>query len=245
MNGNTEKRSARSKTWLCGEFAQMDYREALELQHAILEAKTSSALTEEVVLLLEHPPVFTLGRRGNRGNLLVAETFLKSRGVPVVHVERGGDITYHGLGQLIAYPIVELESAGWKVVTFVGALEEIMIRIAADFEITAGRDERNRGVWVGHNKLGSVGIAIRHGVSFHGLALNVNVSLDPFTWINPCGLAGVRMTSFKALLGRDIPMEDVRRSALHHMQEVFKVQLEKTDVTRLLDIQRHEKVLTS
>jgi lipoate-protein ligase B len=215
------------KPWLCVEVPLMDYQKALELQRALVAAKAASVLSRDVLLLLEHPPVFTLGRRGNRKHVLVAEAFLGSRGIQVCHVERGGDVTYHGPGQLVAYPIVDLRAGRWKVLAFVEALEEVMIRTVSDWGITAERNSMNRGVWVGNNKLGSVGIAIRRGISYHGLALNVNTSMEPFSWINPCGLEGVGVISMKQALGREIPMEGVRRAAGLHIQEVFGVEFER------------------
>lgn len=227
----------RTRRWLSVEVPSMDYREALELQRALVDARINAMLSSDVLLLLEHPPVFTLGRRGSREHLLVAEAFLEPRGIQLIHVERGGNITYHGPGQLVGYPIVDLRKGGWKVVDFVGALEEVMICTLAEWGIRAGRNSMNRGVWVGRSKIGSVGIAVRRAVSFHGFALNVNTSLEPFGWIHPCGLEGVRVTSVKRLLGKDIPMEDLRRAVGLHIQEIFAVELEQVsleDIYRLL-----------
>jgi len=208
----------------------MDYQEALDLQRALVDAKITARLSRDILMLLEHPPVFTLGRRGGHDHLLVAKVFLKSRGIQVIHVERGGDITYHGPGQLVCYPIVDLRKGGWKVVDFVGALEDVMIRTVADWGIRAGRNPMNRGVWVGMSKIGSLGIAVRRGVSFHGFALNVNTWLEPFGWIHPCGLEGVHMTSMKRLLGKEIAMEDVRCAIGLHIQERFGVDMDQVSL---------------
>jgi lipoyl(octanoyl) transferase len=225
------------RQWLSVEVPSMDYREALELQRALVDARIAATLDRDVVMLLEHPPVFTLGRRGSREHLLVAEASLESRGIQLIHVERGGDITYHGPGQLVGYPIVDLRKGGWKIIDFVGALEEAMICTLAEWGIRAGRNSMNRGVWVGSYKIGSVGIAVRRAVSFHGFALNVNTSLEPFGWIHPCGLEGVRVTSLKQLLGNDIPMEDLQRAVGLLIQEIFGVELERVsleDIYRLV-----------
>ncbi len=179
------------KTWLCVELPVTDYREAWDLQTGLVAARNSGVLASDVLLLLEHAPVFTLGRRGGLENLTVSEEFLKEAGVPVVHVERGGNITYHGPGQLVGYPILDLHASGLTVSDYVERLEEIMIRTAAHWGVAAGRNPINRGVWVGNSKLGSIGVAIRHGISFHGFAFNVSLSLEPFGWINPCGLRGI------------------------------------------------------
>jgi lipoate-protein ligase B len=235
--------TSKGKTWLQVAVPPMDYLHVLELQHSLVDAKTTSILSQGVLLLLEHPPVFTLGRRGNREHLLVAEAFLGSRGIQVCHVERGGDVTYHGPGQLVGYPIVDLRAAHWKIIDFVKALEEVMIQTVADWGIMAERNSINRGVWVGKNKLGSIGIAIRRGVSYHGFALNVNTSLKPFTWINPCGLEGVQVTSMKRELGGEVPMEDVQCAAALHIQDIFGVELERVsleDIHSLLGTKAQE-----
>ncbi len=215
--------------WLFCEFAKIDYLRALDLQRSLVKAKNEKRLKEDLLLLLEHPPVFTLGRRGGKENLTVSEAFLEERSIPLVQIERGGNITYHGPGQLVAYPIVDLPRRKLAVTDFVEELESVMIRIAADFGVSAARDARNRGVWVGNAKLGSIGINIRHGVSFHGLALNVNPDLTPFSWINPCGLAGVGVTSLAHAAGRRVSMDEARDSARKHFAAVFGVRLEKID----------------
>ena len=226
-----------TRRWLSVQVPSMDYREALELQRALVDARIAATFGRDAVMLLEHPPVFTLGRRGSREHLLVPEGSLESRGIQLIHVERGGDITYHGPGQLVGYPIVDMRKGGWKIIDFVRALEEVMICTLTEWGIRAGRNPMNRGVWVGRSKIGSVGIAVRRAVSFHGFALNVNTSLEPFGWIHPCGLKGVRVTSVKRLLGKDIPMEDLRRAVGLHIQEIFDVELEQVsleDIYRLL-----------
>jgi len=214
----------------------MDYKEALDLQRSLVEAKTSEIMDRDLVLFLEHPPVFTLGRRGGREHLLVDDAILGMRGIEVFHAERGGDITYHGPGQLVVYPVVDLGRKQLKVVEFVGALEEVMIRVATDWGIKAGRNPKNRGVWIGNKKIGSIGIAIRHGVSFHGIALNVNTAMDPFSWINPCGLRGVDMTSMQQVLGREVVIEEVGSATKLHIRKIFGVELEQADVNDIYKI---------
>ena len=224
----------RSTEWLLCEFAQIEYRRALCLQRDIAAAKHRGSLQEDFLLMLEHPPVFTLGRRGGRENLTVSEAFLSERGIPVVQIERGGNITYHGPGQLVLYPIVSLARRKLSVTGFVEGLESVMIRIAADFGVAAVRDARNRGVWVNGAKLGSIGINIRHGVAFHGLALNVKTDLAPFSWVRPCGLSGVSMTSLAAEAGAaPVAMEKARQAARSHFEAVFGVRLEAIEPAAL------------
>ncbi len=189
----------------------MGYAEARSLQHSLVEARRENRLPQDLLLLLEHPPTFTLGRRGGTENLTVPESFLLERGIPLIQAERGGDITFHGPGQLVGYPVMDLASARLSVTALVEALEEVMIRTAAARGLRAERNRLNRGVWAGGKKLGSVGIAIRHGISYHGFALNVNPDLTPFGWINPCGLRGVQMTSLEAALSLPVPMAAVQR----------------------------------
>ena len=172
------------------------------------------------------PPVFTLGRRGGRENLLVPEETLRQSGIPIVQVERGGNITYHGPGQLVVYPIVHLPSFGIGVVDMVDRLEEVMIRTCAEWGIRAGRNALNRGVWVGLKKIGAIGIAVRRGVSFHGMALNVNIDLTPFGWIQPCGLKGVGVTSIAQDAGRPVRVEEAVGVAVRHIEAVFGIRLE-------------------
>jgi lipoate-protein ligase B len=222
MNVNMD---SEKETWLYADLGLMDYQQAWDLQLKLVSARGDRVLGSDLILFLEHPPVFTLGRRGGTDNLKVPKAFLDSQGISIIHVERGGDITYHGPGQLIVYPIVDLKSARWKVVDFVDALEEIMIRTVGDWGIKAGRNPLNRGAWVGLSKIGSIGIAVRHSVTFHGLALNVNTVLEPFSWVHPCGLDGVSMASMKEVTGHEISLEAVHRSARKHMESVFRVKL--------------------
>lgn len=228
--------------WLFVQYGMLDYLHALGLQRRLVQLVKAGAAADGVVLFLEHPRVFTLGRRGGRDNLGVSQAFLDREGVSVIHVERGGDITYHGPGQLVGYPVVRLPAAGLSVVGYVSGLETLMIRTAADFGVKAGRDDRNRGIWVGDSKLGSIGIHIRRGVSFHGFALNVNVDLTPFSWINPCGLCGVGVTSIQRESGKTDPvsMERVRRRAAEHMAEIFNVTLVETQPQKLEEMVRND-----
>lgn len=206
----------------------MDYQAAYDLQTKLVE-RCRQQNAEDIFLVVEHPRVYTLGRRGGREFLMVSEAFLHEQKIDIVPIERGGVITYHGPGQLVIYPILHLKRAQLTVTEYVERLEELMIRLAGETGVTAVRDERNHGVWVGNNKMGSIGIAIRHGVSFHGLALNVNVSLEPFGWINPCGLTGVQMTSLAKERGEDITVETITKNLKKHIESLFPHSL--TEIT--------------
>lgn len=221
------------KRWLCIDIPAMGYGEAWNLQGRLVAARKDKTIDTDVILFLEHPPVFTLGNRGGLNNLTVSESFLEKAGIPVIQVERGGDITFHGPGQLVVYPIIDLRRARLTVVDYIENLEQVMIRAVADWGINAVRHPMNRGVWVGNNKLGSIGIAIRRGIAFHGMALNVNLSLRPFGWINPCGLQDTRMTSMEQELSRKVLMNQVRQSVKYHLKAVFGVDLVMTGLWEL------------
>jgi lipoate-protein ligase B len=209
--------------WCFVNLGTVAYETAWDLQKTILEAKKKDNSFPDVVLFLEHPPVFTLGRRGGRENLKVSECVFKESGIEIIQVERGGDITYHGPGQLVGYPVIHLQKNGLKVVEYVEKLEQAMIQAASQWGIEAGRNSLNRGVWVGKKKLGSIGIAVKRGISFHGFALNVDLTLEPYTWINPCGLQNVSMTSMVLETGDNISMEQVRESMREQMESIFKI----------------------
>jgi lipoyl(octanoyl) transferase len=205
-----------------------DYQAVRDLQLRLVATRLTGQ-ADDVILVTEHQPVFTLGRRGRRDHLLVSESFLAERGIELIHIERGGDITYHGPGQLVIYPVLDLRRRRRSVTEHVSMLEELMLRLAADCGVTAVRDERGRGIWCGGGKLGSVGVAVRHGVAYHGLALNVAPDLLPFTWINPCGLSGVRMTSLARECGREVTVDWVTRHLLQLLQDLLGRPVEAID----------------
>jgi lipoate-protein ligase B len=226
-------RYRQSNKWLCIDLPVIGYREAWKLQSHLVAARKDKTIDNNAILLLEHPPVFTLGRRGGLNNLTVSGGFLEKAGIPVIRVERGGDITFHGPGQLVVYPIIDLMAARLRVVDYVENLEEVMIRTALDWGIEAERNPINRGVWVGNNKLGSIGIAMRRGICFHGLAFNVNPSLRPFGWMNPCGLEGVGVTSMEQELSRKVSMNQTRKAVKRHLEAVFSIELVMKDLKEL------------
>ena len=210
-----------------------DYEECLAIQHTAHSARREG-LIPDCLLLVEHPHVLTIGKRGKRDNVRVPEPFLRKQGISCITIERGGDVTYHGPGQLLGYPIFALKGKGKGVIDFVGRLEEVMIRILRDYGIDGERNELNRGVWVGREKVGFVGIAVRRRISFHGFALNVDPELSFFQMINPCGLTGVKVTSIGSLLGREIQFEEARERAVIHFEEIFGLSLEREETDLFL-----------
>jgi len=220
----------------CG---KMEYGRCLQLQQAAAALRQQDRIGD-CVLVVEHDHVFTIGRSGSRANLHADAAELASRGVACIDVERGGDITYHGPGQLVIYPIVKIPAKGWGVADFIGLLEEAMIALLASFGVTGHTDGRNRGVWVNGRKIGFVGISVRRGVSMHGLALNVAPALDFFRMINPCGLKNVAITSMAEILAEPPSLTEVAQGMggiLARSLTACKVEMSITDFLGLLEME--------
>lgn len=186
-----------------------------------LVEKLHKGAENDVCLIVQHPAVFTLGRNASPENVTVSRAFLGKKEIGLIKVERGGEITYHGPGQIVCYPVIRLRRHKLSVVEYVGLLEEIMLKVVGRFGIEANRDPRNHGIWCADRKLGSVGIAVRHGISYHGLALNVNLDLEPFTWMKPCGMSGVSMGSMETELQQTVNVEDVERVMKEEIGKAF------------------------
>jgi lipoate-protein ligase B len=223
------------KKGLTVDLGTIAYQEAWDLQHRIHEAK-QAGLAADVLLLLEHPHVFTLGKNAKTENILVSDNVLKDQGIDCVSIERGGDVTYHGPGQLVGYPIFFLEALKLRVVDFVDRLEEVMIRVLKSYGLPAHRSPVNRGVWVNEAKLGFVGIALRRGITLHGFALNVAPKLSYYRMIHSCGLKGVQIVSLSSLLRRPVSMEDVKKKTIDSFEEVFALKTEQISFTDLCAI---------
>lgn len=202
----------------------VDYQWAFDLQAEIAEDRRTGR-RPDTLLILEHAPVYTLGRSANSENVLWDEKRRAAAGIGLAQTTRGGDVTYHGPGQLVGYPIMHLPQAGLGVLDYINGIEEMIIRAAADFGIAANRDERNRGVWVGNCKLCALGIHVSHCVSRHGFAFNVNTRLDDFKGIVACGLHDASVTSLQRLLGHSVDMDAVKASVKRHFAEVFNCTL--------------------
>jgi len=185
----------------------VEYKKALDLQLSRVDCRARGE-TPDTLLLLTHPHVYTFGRTGEQANLLVAEEDLTREGIPVERVARGGDVTYHGPGQLIGYPIILL--ARPDVHRFVRCLESALIEALAVFGVPSRRIEGMTGVWVGEKKIASIGVGVKRWITYHGFALNVTTDLSYFGRIHLCGLKGREATSMIEITGRDVPMEEVR-----------------------------------
>jgi lipoyl(octanoyl) transferase len=198
----------------------IDYEAALRLQNQLAQARMEER-TADVLLLLQHPPVITMGKSGKVQNVLDPRT-IQEKNIKVIFTDRGGDVTYHGPGQLVLYPILNLRLHGLSVPGYVGKLEETAIRTLDRYGIQARRIEKLRGVWVGNEKVAALGVHLARWISKHGLALNVNTNLDPFDLINPCG-TGRKATSMARILGREVPMEEVEMRMMEAFSEVFGI----------------------
>ncbi len=209
-----------SCTLLVDELGCMDYQAALDLQRS-LHASRVAGEREDTLLLLQHPHVYTLGRNSDPGHILVSDTFLKAHGATVARNERGGEVTYHGPGQLVAYPIILLRPGERSITQLVRRLEQSIIDTLAEFGLQGGLEEGQPGVWVAGRKIASIGMAVRRWVVMHGMALNVDPDLAYFSYINPCGHAGMQVTSMVRELGHDIACDTVSDSFARHFASVF------------------------
>lgn len=201
-----------------------DYQTALDLQRKLWELRVGNYIPD-ALLLVEHDHVITLGKSADRRNLLLPAHQLIALGMPVYEVERGGDCTYHGPGQVVGYPILKLQNARGTIAQFVARLEEVMIKTLDGFGITSRRRAGLPGAWTGQNKIGSLGVAVRRWVTFHGFALNVNTELSRFGFIKPCGQDWTVMTSMEQILGHEVDMAEVTGAVSRHFVEIFEAKV--------------------
>ena len=197
------------------------YADGLDLQ-AELVAERQAGHIPDTLLLLEHDPVFTLGRNAQRQNVLLDENTLRARGFDVFESGRGGDVTYHGPGQVVGYPIVDLSPDRRDVHRYVRDLEEVMIRCCAEYGVEAGRVEGLTGTWVGNDKIGAIGVRISRWVTSHGFALNVSADLSAFDLIVPCGIRGRGVTSLDRQVDRLVPLDAVMDRLAGHLGAVLE-----------------------
>ena len=216
------------------------YENGMRLQQKLAEMRQRDEI-EDHLLLLEHPPVITLGRGGDAANLLASPEALRSSGVRFFETTRGGDITYHGPGQIVGYPIVHLGEGSRDVRRYVTKLEEVLIRTVAEYGITAERVDGRRGIWVGNDKIGAIGVRVARWVTSHGWALNVNTNLDHFKLITPCGLKGTGVTSISQLVGREVSTMEVRDLLARKFAEIFEREMvPQTEAIRLIKVVVHD-----
>jgi len=200
-----------------------NYASVWRLQREIVELRYAGKISD-VLLLNEHRHVYTLGKSSDEHHLLAQKEELIAKGVEVFHIDRGGDVTYHGPGQLVGYPILDLNNYYFDIHRYLRELEEVIIRALAEYGISAHRDKDFTGVWVGGEKIAAIGVKVARWMTMHGFALNVNTDLSYFDRIIPCGIFHKGVTSTEQLLGRRLPVDEVARKIAHHFLEVFDAQ---------------------
>ncbi|MCO6502744.1 MAG: lipoyl(octanoyl) transferase LipB, partial [Acidimicrobiales bacterium] len=205
---------------------KLPYEEAWDLQRAFHEGRVKGRSADDYLLLVEHPPVYTVGRNGDGSNFIAPEMAM-ARGAEVFHVDRGGDITFHGPGQLVGYPIIELADPK-QIVPYVRKLEEVLIRLLADFGVDAWREEGLTGVWTEKGKVAAIGVRVSRRVTMHGFALNLHPDLSWFELMNPCGITDRPVTSLSELVGRKVTIQEAVDAIIPHFATVFGYQ--ETDV---------------
>lgn len=208
------------------------YDWALWLQHRLVEARREGRI-EDALILLEHEPVITLGRRADEGHILASREELAAEGIEVYRVERGGEVIYHGPGQLVGYPILDLRGHRQDVGWYMHSLEEALIRTLGDFDIAAERLEGVIGVWANRAKIAALGARIENWITYHGFALNVDPQMSHFGLIIPCGITDRGVTSMREVLSHPVDLNSVRRHLVQHFAEVFAVSIQEISLSEL------------
>lgn len=198
-----------------------EYEKALAIQYDILKKRQEGNI-EDTLILVEHPPVLTMGRLAKKANIVCSEQLLKSNGIKIFETNRGGDVTYHGPGQIVGYPILDLKKYDMRVKWFVRNIEEVFIRLLMDkYNINASRSNGQIGVWVDNDKITAIGLSVKRGVTMHGFAYNVNTNLDHFNFIIPCGITDKGVTSIEQLVGKTIDIEKEKDAVIEYFCKVF------------------------
>lgn len=197
-----------------------DYKETLQLQEDLFE-KRQQNLIEDTLILVEHNPVITIGRAGHKENIIASEEMLEKENIKVIRIGRGGDVTYHGIGQIVGYPIINIRNKKMGVKDFVFNIEEAIIRTCEVYGIDAYRDDINNGCWVNNKKITAVGFKIKKWVTMHGFAFNVNTDLNHFKYIIPCGIKNREATSLQMELGKKVGIQETKKILINKFCEVF------------------------
>ncbi|MFQ6088172.1 MAG: lipoyl(octanoyl) transferase LipB [Candidatus Methanofastidiosia archaeon] len=221
------------KTFNLLNFGIAEYQRAWSLQKQLFFLRRCNQISD-VLILLEHPPVITVGKRGNEKNILASKEILREEKISVFKIERGGDVTYHGPGQLVGYPIMNIKNHGLSISKYIFKLEESLICTIEKFGVAAERREKYRGVFVGNRKIASIGIKVSGGVTMHGFALNVSTNLRHFKLIKPCGLSDIEMDSLENLTLKRISTKDVRRRYSLCFERIFEVKLRESNLKEIL-----------
>lgn len=208
------------------DLGQKDYKEVWDLQKIIHQKRVEKEIAD-TLLLVEHNPVITMGKSGKQNNLLIPFKLLEEKGIAYYQIERGGDVTYHGLGQVVGYPIINIKEGLIGIRPFIEKLENVIIATLVEFGIKGEKKEKMIGVWTETGKICSIGVAVKRWVSFHGFAFNVNTNLKHFDLIVPCGLKDVTMTSMQKILNKEISLDRVKKSIIKNFGVLFKKKLEE------------------
>jgi len=221
------------------DLGMIDYEKALIIQEKLLKLRKENRI-DDIILILEHKPVITIGKRGKESNILASSEFLAEKGVKVCNTGRGGDVTYHGPGQIIGYPIMRFQNYVSGVRELVRNIEEIFVHLLGEcYNIRAGRDPEHPGVWVGNDKITAVGLLISSGVTMHGFAFNVNTDLTAFQWILSCGITGKGVTSIKKIMSEEQNISKVKEQVVQYFGQIFDVKpcwKELKDLNKILEL---------
>ena len=209
-----------SKKLTYSDLGLIDYQTAWDLQHKLFEKRRTNKI-DDTLLLLEHPHTYTLGKSANKSNLLYDDAELRKRNISLYNIDRGGDITYHGPGQIVGYAIIDLKNWVQDTHKYLRALEEVIINTLLEFGIQSERNENHTGVWVNGSKICAIGIKVSRWISMHGFALNVNTDMELFNGIVPCGIDDKGVTSLSKELNKDIAVELVKNSLVNNMNIIF------------------------
>ncbi len=210
------------------------YQEALELQKKLVELRSRDGI-RDTLILLEHPPVFTVTREATRRNLLASPQVLAEKGISVHQTNRGGDITYHGPGQLVGYPIISLKDRGKDLHCYIRSLEEMIIVLLKEYGIRGYRDSINAGVWVEGDKIAAIGIAVKASwTTMHGFSFNISPDLSHYSFIVPCGIVGRGVTSLTKILGKPVIRQEVQGRLIRHFEDVFDVTTREVSLQQVL-----------
>ena len=209
------------------ELDMIPYEDALDLQKRLVEMRSQNTINDTLILL-EHPPVFTITRKNTLKNILSSPDELKEKGISICKTNRGGDITYHGPGQLVGYPIMDIKKHGKDLHKYIRTIEEMIIKLLMDYGISAHRSKINPGVWVGEEKIAAIGIAVKSSwITMHGFSFNINPDLNHYSLIVPCGISDKGVTSLSKVLRKSVSQKEVRQKLIQHYGEVFNLRTRK------------------
>lgn len=212
------------------------YKEALQIQESLQLLRIKDKIND-TLLLLEHPPVITLGRRGKYSNIKISESILKKDNIEVFEVNRGGDVTYHGPGQLVGYIFFDLRNHGRDIKKLIWKIQEVFIRLLRDYKVESFRDDNiYTGVWIGNSKITAIGIAINHWITMHGFSFNINTNLNHYNWINPCCILNKQVTSLEKIIGEKQDFNEVTDKVIYHFLEIFEMNPVYMNISDLFEI---------